>query len=177
MIHTKALIYILAIICHFAFVSCNKSDDPGNIEGEVKLYLIEEFEKSGGMFQIDEGTVVTKSTPLLNYGDLLSYNASTFTFEISEAGISKVKNLKHSVHGIAFAFKANQELIYTGYFWPSYSSMSCDWVTIDPTSIEHNGEGVVSLGYPGPHPGSRIPDKRNDARVIGIFKQDHKLIE
>ena len=70
------------------------------------------------MFQIDESSVITESTPLLTYADFLSYNSSTRTFEISENGILKVKNLSHSTHGIAFAIKADRELVYSGYFWP-----------------------------------------------------------
>jgi hypothetical protein len=33
----------------------------------------------------------------------------------------------------------------------------------------------VRLGYPGLLPGQVIPDKRNDPRIIQVFKQDNKL--
>jgi len=113
----------------------------------------------------------------LTYADFLSYNSSTRTDEISESGILKVKNLSHSTHGIAFAIKADRELVYSGYFWPGYSSMSCDWVTIDPMSIAYSGTCAVRLGYPGATNGVIIPDKRNDPRILDIFRRDNKLIE
>jgi len=66
-------------------------------------------------------------------------------------------------------------LIYTGYFWPSYSSVSCDWVIIDPLSVYSGNKIHVILSYPGQNAGVNIPDKRNDSRIIQIFQKDHKL--
>ena len=172
----NTLIFLQIFIISLAFISCSENEDLEN-HGTVALFLIEEFEKSNQMFQIDENSVITESSPLLNYEDFLSYEPSTFTYEISNHGQTKIKNLNHSVHGIAFAMKANDELIFTGYFWPAYSSMSCDWLTVDPLAIEYRGKGAVSLGYPGPHPGFTIPDKRNDPRILEIFRRDHKLVE
>ena len=146
-------------------------------KGDVAVFLLEEFEISTGMFRIDDKSVVTNSIPLVDYEEFLSYNPSTYTFEISESGIAKVESLNHSVHGIAFGVVANDELVYTGYFWPAYSSMSCDWITIDPLAIEFSGKGQVTLGYPGVPPGVSIPDKRNDRRILEIFKRDGKLTE
>jgi len=165
------------LILFISFFSCDKNNDFVNSKGDVELFLIKEFEKSSPMFQIDQSTVVTEPIPLLHYEDFLSYDNSSFKFEISENGQLKVKNLNHSVHGIAFALKANNELIYTGYFWPSYSSMSCDWYIIDPISIEYNGTCSVMPGYAWTLDFTAIPDMRNEPRILDIFRRDHKLIE
>jgi hypothetical protein len=145
----------------------------------VEFYLLESFDTTGQYyFQIDETSVISKSEPLLTYSDLISYNAISFTFKITEAAKAKIKDLDHSVFGLAFAVKANRELIYTGYFWPCYSSASCDWLVIDPCFVYGDeNEMQVSLGYPGLLQGVVIPDNRNDPRILAFFRNDNKLIE
>lgn len=114
---------------------------------------------------------------MLPYSDFLTYDPNTFSFNISDAAKETIKKLEHSVHGIAFAIKANNVLIYTGYFWPGYSSASCDWVVIDPMRLNLDNILDVRLGYPGLIEGQVIPDKRNDHRILEIFNSDNKLIK
>jgi hypothetical protein len=76
---------------------------------------------------------------------------------------------------LAFAIKANDTLVYTGYFWPSYSSVSCDWVVVDPNMTGIGNTMQVSLGYPGLIQGKIIQDKRNDKRIVQILREDRKL--
>lgn len=54
-------------------------------------------------------------------------------------GQESINNLSPSVHGLPFAIKAKYTLVYTGYFWPSYSYASCDCIVIYTfiTSIEN----------------------------------------
>ncbi len=100
-----------------------------------------------------------------------------YTFELSKSAINAIEGLQHSVNGLAFAITADNTIIYTGYFWPSYSSASCNWVVIDPVMINVGNKIMVKLGYPGAVQGQAIPDKRNDNRIISIFESDHKLIQ
>lgn len=158
-------------------ISCSTINDPVNLNDKVEIYEIEVFETEGNSCQIIETSAVLKDNPLITYVDLLSYNSKEYVFTFSQNGKAIIKNMSHSVSGIAFAIKANNKLIYTGYFWPGYSSMSCDWITIDPVGIEFQGNGYVNMGYPGPPPAVSIPDKRNDPRILEIFRKDGKLIE
>ena len=121
--------------------------------------------------------MLTESSPLISYSDFLSYDSLEYAFWLSNRAMKAIENLEHSVHGIAFGIKANGTLVYTGYFWPSYSSAICDWVVIDPivTGVEY--KIIVRLGYPGLLQGMEIPDKRNDSRIIKIFEDDNKLIQ
>ena len=160
-----------------AFTFCTEKDPIPEINGKVEFYSLEQYETVDNSFQIDEKTVVLKDAPLIMYKDLISYNAKEFFFSFSENGKSIVKNMQHSVHGVAIAIVANNQVIYTAYFWPGYSSMSCPWITIDPIGIEYRGKGYVRLGYPGPHDGFIIPDKRNDPMILEVFMKDGKLIE
>lgn len=154
---------------------CEKNESSVTSNGKIELYLIDTYSKIGYSYQINENSVVTKSTPLIAYSDILSYDSTECVFEVSERALEAIKNLNHSVHGLPFAVKANDILIYTGYFWPGYSSQSCDWVFIDPMMTSIGPKIQVSLGYPGLSEGQTIQDKRNDERIIRILKLDDKL--
>ena len=167
----KAKYYLLASLITL-IVSCKKINIGEN--GTVDLFLIEKYEKLHQSCQIDEKTVKTENFPFLSYKDFESYDNENYTFKLTNEAAEKVKNLKPSVFGLPFALKANNELIYTGYFWPSYSSASCAWVIIDPIMMQDN-QLKVQLGYPGQFEGQSIPDKRNDERILSIFRKDKKL--
>ena len=167
----------LIMMLGFIFIACDKNENTNPKNGSVELFLLDSYKTIGSTYQIDEKTIVTKSQPLVTYSNFLSYDPSTFTFKISDTAKEAIKSLEHSVHGIAFAIKANHVLIYTGYFWPSYSSASCDWVVIDPGMLLISNELIVQLGYPGLIEGQIIADKRNDKRILDIFANDDKLIK
>ena len=173
----QILFFALFVTLNFIFVACAKNDGTNPKDGSVELFLLNSYKTIGSTYQIDEKTIVTKSQPLVTYSDFQSYDPNTFTFKISNTAEEAIKSLDHSVHGIAFAIKANNVLIYSGYFWPSYSSASCSWVVIDPTRLSLDNELNVRLGYPGLIEGQVIPDNRNDKRILDIFTSDDKLIK
>jgi len=167
--------YIIVGILCLGFLGCDKNDNQNKNDGVIEFYLLDTFAKIDNSCQIDETTVITESSPLVYYSDILSYDSADYTFELSDRAIDAIENLEHSVIGLAFAVKANNILIYTGYFWPSYSSASCDWIVMDPTMLGIGNKIQVRLGYPGLIQGQIIPDKRNDKRIINILESDNKL--
>lgn len=169
----KPIFYLIAGI--FLFTACEESDDPEASEGIVELYLINEYETTQHAFQIDESTVTLPTQPLIGSDDFIAYNPKNHTFTISDVAKEKINHLDHKVHGIAFAVAVDRNLIYTGYFWPGYSSMSCTWVVIDPLHLYNGNELKVQLGYPGGFPDSKIPDNRNHQALINAFTQHQKL--
>lgn len=173
----QILFVALFVTLNSFFIACDKNENTNLKDGGVELYLLDSYQIIGATYQIDEKTIVTKSKPLVTYSDFLSYDPKTFSFKISDAAKEEIKSLKHSVHGIAFAIKANNDMIYTGYFWPSYSSASCDWLVIDPMHLLVSNELYVQIGYPGLIQGQVIPDKRNDKRILDVFLSDDKLIK
>jgi hypothetical protein len=170
------LISFLAVLFNLVIVACDekKEEDKNPGVGSVDLYLLKSYKTIGSTCQIDESTAVTNESPLVAFSELLSYNSATYTFRVSDAARASIMNLDHSVHGVAFAIKANDTLVYAGYFWPGYSSLSCNWVVIDPLSLYASNDLRVTIGYPGP--GEEIPDKRNDKRILDIFADNNKLI-
>lgn len=170
-------IFILFVSGLFIFIAtgCEKEDRNESAPDKVELYLIHSYSRINNTTQIDENSVVTEKKPFISYSDFLSYDSTACVFELSDRATEAVKNIEYSSYGIAFAVKANDTLIYTGYFWSSYSSESCDWIVIDPLMATLGNEIEVKLGYPFLVPGQTIPDKRNDRRVIRIFKHNDKL--
>ena len=173
---TSYFLIFLVLLFTFSLSSCDQCDCLTTDGEDVHIFLLKQYETTSGA-QIDESKVVLKDTPLISYSDIKSYNSTTYTFEFTENGRAIIGDMEHSVRGIPFAVAADDELIYTAYFWPAFSSLSCDWLTLDPSHVDFSGEGIVSAGYPGPHPSFNIPDNRNDPRILEIFKRDGKLNE
>ncbi|HER08721.1 MAG TPA: hypothetical protein ENO20_07400 [Bacteroides sp.] len=143
----------------------------------VELYLLESYETVESTCQIDQSTAELQKDPLIKYADFLSYDSCTHIFKLSEDAKKAIENMEHAVDGVAFGVTADDELIYTGYFWPAYSSLICNWICIDPLRVNQGNELRVGLGYPVMMEGWEIPDKRNDPRILKIFKEDGKLVE
>ncbi|MCK5823367.1 MAG: hypothetical protein KAG95_05145 [Bacteroidales bacterium] len=175
----KYFIYFeLIAIFSLTFIACDKNEDLETVSGNVELYLLQSFETVENTDQINETSVITNENPLICYSDFISYDSKNYIFKISDAAIQTIQNIEFPVNGVAFAIKANNDLIYTGYFWPGYSSAGCNWVVIDPiVSLSLHNELRVKLGYPGQIQGTIIPDNRNDVRILEIFRRDNKLIE
>lgn len=171
----KNLLYLVSSLLFLIGISCENKNTDGNLNTGVELYLVTSYSKIGTTSHINENSVVTQSTPLIRYSDFLSYDSAHFTFELTDSAVRVIKSLKLSVSGLPFAVKADNRLIYTGYFWPTYSSLSCDWIVIDPMMVTIGNKIQVRLGYPGLIQGHKIPDKRNDERIIRTFKLDNKL--
>ncbi len=165
-------VLLLALVT-FSCSSDNNTAKP--VVGEVEIFLIESFETVGTPSKIVESSVVCNEDPLLKYKQILSYNSLTHVFKIEYEAKSLfgIDGLK--VHFAPFAVKANNEIIYTGYFWPEYSSQIVNWVVASPILAESDGILKVELGYPASVVDEPIPDNRNDSRIIDIFKRDGKL--
>jgi len=170
-----AINFLTFLLFSLALISCC-GDDVSTGE-KVELYLLEYFETVEQTCQIDESTIVINKNPLLYYSDFISYNSKEYTFKLSERGRSAIGLEDFPVTGLPFAIVVNNEIIYTGYFWPGYSSASCQWIVTDPISLYSIDEMRIQLGYPGQIDGISIPDHRNDPRLLYVFRRDGKLIE
>lgn len=168
------LIFILSMV----YLACSDKDEKNElVNGEVKFYLLESFNTGEGNQQIIESSVKLEEQVFLEYEDLLSYNSSTHVFKIADDKKDLFSINGNTVHYRAFALVVDDDIIYTGYFWPEFSSLSVNWYIISPIKAELVGELQVKLGYPGVFENNPIPDLRNDNKIIEIFKRDNKLIE
>jgi hypothetical protein len=166
---------ILSFFFLFIIAGCNENEvSSGN---KVELYLIDTFNAIDNTEQIIEASVVLAPEPLIYYEDILSYDQDEFLFRISEKAISAIEQLNVPVNGIAFAIAVDRKLIYSGYFWPSYSSATCQWVYTDPLMIDFYEGLKIMIGYPSKLAGQTIPDNRNDPRMLQVLKRDGKLVD
>jgi len=174
----KNLIFILLAIFSFtAILSCEETNDSSYENGVVELFLLESYENNGLYGKINESTVVLESEPIIHYSDIISYNKTRYAFEITEKSRQTILELDVPIDGSAFAVTVNKDVIYTGYFWPSYSSAICNWTVIDPFLVDTDNKLYVKLGYPDQLVDEPIPDRRNDQRILEVFSQDHKLVQ
>ncbi len=170
----RLILLILAFLTVIS-VSCEKKKNSG--EGGIQIYLLSDYETYQPSMRIDEGTILREKDPLIRYTDILSYDSRNYSFNITNSAQDILKDKELNLHSRAFVLVANQENIYTGYFWASYSSSICPWITIDPIYAQYAGELRVELGYPGLMEGMSIPDRRNDESILSILRHDRKLIE
>jgi predicted small secreted protein len=161
----------------FTLASCDKTPtgDEDIVTGkDVEIYLLKSFTKSSGK-QIDESSVVLESTPLIRYADITYYNKSNYTFGLTEQGKKTIFNMEVPVGGLAFGVTVNKELIYTGYFWPSYFSSLCNWVYTDSFMGGASGKLSIKLGIIIET--DVIPDNRNNSKILTVMARDGKLKE
>lgn len=160
------------------FFSCDKEDNLQPFGKSIDFYVLSEYQTIENSFKIIDSTAKLSDYNIIGYSDIISYSSKTYTFTVNNSISDRLNDFENnSIHGTPFALTVDNEIIYTGYFWAGYSSMSCDWITIDPLDYSGNHELTVQLGYPGLMQGDYIPDNRNDSRIINTLKHDNKLIE
>ncbi len=162
-----AMLFLAAV----AFNGCDKYDK--DIVGEVEIYLLDEYNQKPESSAILNTGIVLEATPVVAYAEIISYDATSCTFDLDPAAAARLQDLYQS----AFAVTISGETVYTGYFWSGFSSAIVDWVVADLLTLEMSGELKMKLGYPGMMDGMNIPDKRNDNRLLSVFHRDGKLID
>jgi hypothetical protein len=160
---------MLATSCEIS-VGEGEPDPAAEAGSKVEFYYIVEQEIDSYQVQINESKVELADTVLIPYEEILSYNAKTYTFTVTDEARKRLEYYR------GFAVTVDREIIYTGYFWTSLSSRSVDWVVIDLIRFKGN-ELTVQLGYPPQLSAVKITDKRNDPRILEVFRRDGKLIE
>ena len=113
---------------------------------------------------------------LIKYEEIIFYNKKDYTLKITEERFNYLSDLDNiSISGTPFAITIDKEVIYTGYFWSSLSSASCQCIVIDHTGLSITNKLYIQLGYPGIFENEIILDERNNERLLEIFKTDNKL--
>lgn len=167
---------LLALASLLTFMSCRKNHDADFSNIGIEIYLLKTYSKESNSSKILNETVVPDDTALIKDAEIYSYNPNNYTFTVSAKKTSWLNDFQtNKTHGRAFAVTVNREIIYTGYFWASFSSASVDWITIDPININGKNTLTVRLGYPGTFPGMNIPDLRNDLRILEYLKSTKRL--
>jgi hypothetical protein len=169
------IISLLLLLLFFTFTGCRKDQEKLPSNSRVEFYLLKSFARNPGSAAIIEGSSIMSDTALIQYKDILWYNPREYTFKVSAKTAHWLNDQYALTHGKPFALAIDRKIIYTGYFWASFSSSGCDWVVIDPLNISGENELKVRLGYPGILPGMSIPDNRNNTQLLETLSLDGKL--
>lgn len=169
----KKGLVLLSLLGLLSLLSCEKNLQ--SVEGTVDIFLVEYYATGEGDILIDENSIRLMNDPVIPYSEIISYSPDNYTFEISDMAKNAIFEADPTVYGQAFAVVANDEVIYTGFFWPGFFSSMCFWVCIDPLTLNSGNTVSVNMGYPALPEHVFIPDKRNDKRLLRIFKRDGKL--
>ncbi|MBS3808372.1 MAG: hypothetical protein KGY60_12780 [Bacteroidales bacterium] len=152
---------------------CEKDDD-GPTANAVNIYRLSDYKTAEGSCRIIDSTVKLDDHIIVPFDQMIAYNKRTHTFTVTDRIAERLNDTQEDpIHSTAFAVIVDREVIYTGYFWAGYSSASCDWVTIDPLNYGGRNELKVSLGYPAPF--EDVPDRRNDKKILKVFRLHGKL--
>jgi hypothetical protein len=154
----------------FLCLGCNRVNEHTQAGDVVEFYLLQSYSTSENSAEIIENSAILDNTVLIRYDEIISYNPETYEFQVQDGGV-----IERLTYKSAFAVTVDKKIIYTGYIWSGFSSMSVNWIVIDQVFIKDNVL-KVELGYPGTPPGNIIPDKRNEPRFLAVLERDHKLV-
>ncbi|MFH2038097.1 MAG: hypothetical protein ABIJ65_01545, partial [Chloroflexota bacterium] len=111
-------------------VSCTSTTPTPVFEEGFAIYLLGENISPPQPVNLD--LLELAQHPLLSSKDIVSYTRATHEIELTRNGYLTIAALSLPVTGISFAACVNGLPIYTGAFWPGYSSLSFDGIVIDP---------------------------------------------
>jgi hypothetical protein len=172
----RYLIIFLVPAILFVLISCSRDTYFKNPGTDVEIYLVKSFETEDGTDQIITSSVVIEDEPLVTYDQILEYNVMEYTFKVSQDAIESINEEGGlRCHFKTFAITVDREVIYAGYFWPSYSSSIKMWFVIDPLFLSSEQKLRVQKAYPSNSFAGNYPDLRNDPRIIAVFSRDNKL--
>ncbi|MFV0535847.1 MAG: hypothetical protein ACK5M3_00575, partial [Dysgonomonas sp.] len=73
--------------------------------------------------------------------------------------------------GKQFALLINEEIIYTGYFWNPYSSISCDWIC----ALSYDNTIRIMRRLPDHTKPNNMIHAENKAALINCLKETNRL--
>jgi hypothetical protein len=168
----KKLSLLLVILCGLVISGCRPVKGDG-----FAIYLLARDLPPAELSQMDIDRLILQSKPVISGDDILSYDKTDHTLELTQAAYARVQALfptSVKVSGLPFVVCVGKERIYMGAFWTPISSLSYDGVVImQPVGAE--GTTIqLSLGYPGPDFFTGY-DPRADPRIMSALERDEKL--
>ena len=156
----------IAIFC----LSCKKDNVKGG--DTVEVYLLKSSQLVTDKCEIDALVSVLQDTAIIKNQDILEYSQSNYQFTLTDLAIQKVKTFRDFT---AFAVTIDKQVIYYGFFKPSFSSSSCNHSITMDLDWSSGNKINLKLGYPGQLQGVTIDDERNNAKLVATLKNQGKL--
>ena len=168
----KNITFFFLIVFTFALSGCQPE-----INAHFAIYLLAQDIPTADLSQTDINQLNLESKPLISSDDIVSYEKTTHTIELTQDAYSRIQKVFPTpvrVNGIPFVVCVGKERIYTGAFWTPLSSLSYDGVVIMQSFDTAATSIQITLGYPGQDffTGN---DPRSDKRIMDSLEQDNKL--
>ncbi len=158
--------FIMSAIC----ISCKK--DHVNTGEPVEIYLLASYQTLTAKCQVDPSASTLEDEAVIRNQDILEYSKTEYTFKLTDQAIQKVKTFADRT---PFAVTVDKQVIYYGFFKPSFSSSSCDHSITMDIDWASGDKIVLRLGYPGQLQGVTIEDQRNNPKLITTLANQGKL--
>jgi len=161
----KQIGFFSTLMILFSMVNCSKNDnhedpiEPVSITYQAKLNIN------------TEGIINDR----IDYNEILGYDTALFSFLLEENAVIKINGYFFPSGGLPFTLKVKGEEIYSGLFFPSYSSNTPCGYLVEPV-IGGNNTMNIRLDYGLCLAEGQIIDNRNDRRLIDILTKDNKII-
>lgn len=170
--HTTPFKRHLRLMLFFAIIglgSCQEEDCCFPRAGEqVEFQLLKYYSTKPGTHS-EIATAITTGKSFISYDEIDSYDESNYTFTIDREVLSRVREITEPT---PFAVVVDRQVVYTGFFWPSFMSIPCDCLRIDPLAT--SDQLKVELGYAALRDLSHL-DHRNEKVLLGTLQRDGKL--
>jgi LysM repeat protein len=133
------------------------------------IYLVDSQASPHEVQQMNLSALDLAETPILSAADIVTYDANTHEFQLTEAAYARIGALEVPVQGVPFVVVAGGERIYSGAFWVAYSSLSFEGIVIEtlPALTGRADRTLrIQLAYPESRDLFTGQDLRADPRVL-----------
>jgi len=154
-----------------AFSCTSPKGEPSKKEG-FAIYLLARDISVSEMPIV--GNLELADGPIVSLGDVVSYYRNTHEIELTAEAHERLLELEVPTNGKVFVVCVDRQPVYWGAFWPGYSSMTFDGVTIH-TPIPLDRHTIrLELGYPSESFYSG-EDPRSNPEIMQSLQQTGKL--
>lgn len=167
-------LHIISILLFSLFFSfCSDNNITGNNgEAGLNFYLLKDSTITANeVFNVGLNDLILAEKPFLNYKDLHYYTWSEHTFEINSNKANEIQIICEryiSVRGIPFVVMVDDERIYLGAFWASYSSLAPTFPYMEATTFLFQTPNILEIKKSWE---SDSLDLRNDDRIFNTLRK------
>jgi len=156
-------LFLILLIC-FHSLNCSRNDRDNDVIDPVSITYQARNNVNDQRLLEDK----------IHYDDIIGYDSSKYAFLLTQSASDKINSYFFTAGGMPFSLELSGEKIYSGLFFPSYSSNTPCGYLVEPV-IGSNNIMIVRLDY-GLCP-NQTEDNRNDQRLIERLAEDDKILK
>jgi hypothetical protein len=161
----KTIRFLPVILILYSTLNCSKKDNNDDIIEPVAITYKAKININA------EGYI----NDLVSYNEIVGYDTNLCAFLIEGNAANRINGYFFVAGGLPFMVKVNGKEIYSGLFFPSYSSNTPCGFLVEPV-IGSNNTMYVRLDYGLCISEGQLVDNRNDQRLIAVLANDNKII-